>query len=144
MPTGRADPLNNLLTADGGAGFSGGGSANTLPNRFTDDSILTIAIPIADFAEDAAAPGTASTAAQAPAQAENKTKKGSWFSRKMSASGKSGGGTTSKKGEIRMVRMTRREYLAYWAKGEDGRYLPDVVEPDGGRRAWVLGKLGEL
>ena len=40
--------------------------------------------------------------------------------------------------------MTRGEYLRYWAKGEDGKFLPSVVEPAEGRRAWIQKKQAEM
>lgn len=104
-------------------GSIAGSGANTLPRKFSDDSILTIPIPVKDY-DDAE---EASPAAQQP------QKKVSWLKRRMSAQGERTGG----KGGIKMVRMTRADYLKYWAKGEDGVYLEGVVAPAEGRKEWV-------
>ena len=73
--------------------------------KFTDDSLLRVPISYADLPprEDNS---------EAPA----KEKKSSIFGK---LSGKKG----KPKEGFRMVEMTRREYLMYWAKDEKGEYI---------------------
>ena len=130
--------LASVMLSDGGGFASGSGSANFLPHRFTDESILTIPIPLADIEGDIVGGGGGDEAAADGGGGAGK-KKGNWFSRRMSGSQK-GGGKGGKR-ECRSVKMTRGEYLKYWAKGEDGKYLDSVVEPEEGRREWVRKKL---
>lgn len=123
MPNFKQDWTSSLMIGEGG-GFSTA-SPNSLPNKFTDDSILTIMIPVKDY-EDVDAQVI-----------QPEQRKGSWLSRRLSAqSGRTGG-----KSGFKSVKMTRGEYLKYWAKGEDGKYSPEVVEPPEGRKAWVMKKL---
>lgn len=112
----------------------GSGTANMLPHRFTDDSMLTIPIPAKDLEE---AMSTQETAGPVYHEEQKKSSARSWFRRKSSAQKERMGG----KGGITMVKMTRGEYLRFWAKGEDGRYLEGVVAPAEGRREWVRRKM---
>lgn len=84
-----------------------------LPVRFTDDSLLRVPISYADLP-------LPETDSEAPA----KEKKSSIFGK---LSGKKG----KLKERFRMVEMTRREYLMYWAKNEKGEYIG--TEPEGSR-----------
>ncbi|KAF7193170.1 hypothetical protein HII31_05514 [Pseudocercospora fuligena] len=46
---------------------------------------------------------------------------------------------TSKKEdeEPKMVAMSQEDYLRYWAKDDNGKYLPSVEEPPQGRVEWL-------
>ncbi|KAJ9626995.1 hypothetical protein H2203_003455 [Taxawa tesnikishii (nom. ined.)] len=127
MPKHAHDPYTSIMA---GGTFSTAG-ANTLPIRFTDDSIITVPINLADLNDGA----DNSNGPVAGLSAASK-KEGSWISRKL-RSGK------SKEASFISVKMTRRDYLQHWAKGEDGKYLEGVVEPPGGRREWAMGKWKE-
>lgn len=39
------------------------------------------------------------------------------------------------------VSMSRDDYIAYWAKDDDGKLLPDVRDPDQGRVEWLRHQL---
>ena len=101
-----------------------------LPVKFTDDSKIKIAIPYADLP-----PRLTS-----PSDDQDQSRKKSFVGRlgsKLSLPGKNGDGNgegTNKRG-FRMIEMTRREYLMYWAKDEQGRYIG--TEPKGkGAEIW--------
>lgn len=128
MPEYKHDFASNMYI-DGGISGSG---ANTLPHKFSDDSILTIPIPVKDYDND-----DDDGVDEAKA---NKPQKVSWLKRRMSAQAERTGG----RGGIKMVRMTRGEYLQYWAKGENGKYLDGVVAPPEGRKEWVRRHLGAV
>ncbi|GME53097.1 hypothetical protein GTA08_BOTSDO05428 [Neofusicoccum parvum] len=97
--------------------FTGGGAPNLLPFRFTDDSIINVPIPLEDLEDEPEerAPGT--------------ERRSSWMGRigrKMAG---------KEKQKIRNVKMTRGEYLKYWAKDEHGNYVG--TEPEGmGKEIW--------
>ena len=130
MPKRDHDNVSGMLLGDGGGGLGGMSPGNTLPFRYTDASIVTIPIPHKDLeASTVAAPASASPPAE--------QKKGSWFSRRQSSS------KEKAKGGITSVKMTRGDYLKYWVKGEDGKYLDSVVEPEGGRAEWVRRQMEE-
>ncbi|KAK5110029.1 hypothetical protein LTR85_001796 [Meristemomyces frigidus] len=40
-------------------------------------------------------------------------------------------------GDFKIVMMSRDDCLAYWAKGEDGQFLPTVETPPEGRKEWM-------
>lgn len=109
-----------------GHGFGTTAVANTLPFKYTDASIITIPITISDL------PGEPLPGENPPIPDPPPEKKGGFF-RRLSASHSS----EKTKKEIKAVKMTRGEYLKYWAKDEKGQYKADVVEPPGGRREWV-------
>ncbi|KAL8668891.1 MAG: hypothetical protein Q9168_006500 [Polycauliona sp. 1 TL-2023] len=98
-----------------------------LPQKFTDDSIIAVPIrlsaledPLAGSDGDSAGKGSAG-----PDQQQRRRSSSSKFIQKLKGGGK--------KDDFKMVNMTRREYLMYWAKDEEGRYIG--TEPEGeGRR----------
>ncbi|KAI9709621.1 MAG: hypothetical protein M1812_007669 [Candelaria pacifica] len=116
--TGRPMPqYSPSALASGFHGPLGGEAVQHLPMKFTDESIITVPIPIDE---------------PSPCPETNIIKEGkkSWVS-------KLGDSIKGKKsqGKFRMVRMTRGEYLKYWAKDEEGRYIG--TEPEGmGRELW--------
>jgi hypothetical protein len=63
----------------------------------------------------------------APIKAEKKT---GFLSKVLGKGGRKDDG-------LKVVEMSRGEYLKYWAKGEDGKFLDSVVEPPGERGEWV-------
>lgn len=98
------------MYAEGGGFGDSGAGANLLPPAFTDKSLVRIPIKLKDLNPN-------------PVQ-EAPKKKG--FFRKSS----------SAQDEIKVVMMSRGDYLKYWAKGEDGNFLPSVEEPPEGRQRW--------
>ena len=106
--------MPNFLAGDGGAGFGmGSAGANLLPPAYTDKSLVRIPIKMSDVD---------------PCDVKPVKKRG--FFRRLSDGPNQGD-------EIKVVMMSRGDYLKYWAKGEDGRFLPSVEEPPEGRKEWV-------
>ncbi|KAL0262442.1 hypothetical protein SLS55_001410 [Diplodia seriata] len=98
--------------------FSGSGAPNLLPFRFTDESIINVPIP----AEDLEDPESESH----PPATERRSSWMAKLGRKLGNKGKQ---------PILNVKMTRGEYLKYWAKDENGNYVG--TEPEGeGKRIW--------
>ena len=115
--------------------------------KFTDDSLIKVAIPYKDLPP----PGSSSSSTASfvvpsggndprPEQTTRKKslvgKLGSRFSLSSpSSSSSSSDKSENKKAGFRMIEMTRREYLMYWAKDEQGRYIG--TEPKGrGAEIW--------
>ncbi|OJD36818.1 uncharacterized protein BKCO1_9000169 [Diplodia corticola] len=97
--------------------FTGSGAPNLLPVRFTDKSMINVPIPAADLWDGSE-----------PVPQPNE-RRSSWIAKL----GKKLG--TKEKQKIVNVKMTRGEYLKYWAKDEDGNYVG--TEPRGeGKRIW--------
>ncbi|KAL8649291.1 MAG: hypothetical protein Q9226_005638 [Calogaya cf. arnoldii] len=93
-----------------------------LPQKFTDESVLVIPVPLSALeAEEASAPKGDNKEPQRRSSLFGKLKKG----------GEMKGG---KKDGFKMVEMTRGEYLKYWAKDEEGRYIGTEPEGQGARR----------
>jgi len=42
---------------------------------------------------------------------------------------------------MKIVAMSRGDYLKYWVKGEDGEFKDSVVEPPEGRAEWLANAL---
>ena len=127
MPTYTPSALANTAT-----GTSVAEAPQFLPVKFTDDSILTIPIPLSKLYPSAVGSNNIDTQNQNPVQQER---------RRWSVFGKSGGKEEKDKGGFKMVKMTRREYLMYWAKDEQGRYIG--TEPEGDGRKLLLER-GEI
>ncbi|KAL8663692.1 MAG: hypothetical protein Q9202_003638 [Teloschistes flavicans] len=104
-----------------------------LPQKFTDDSILTIPIP---WSALAFSPSSLSTPDPISPTTTPTNKSKSSILAKLKP-----GKEKRKKEGFRMVRMTRREYLAYWAKDEQGRYIGTEAE---GERLRRLRERGEI
>lgn len=86
-----------------------GEAPQMLPWKFTDEDYMNVPIPIKD--DDAAEKGPVDYGS---------SRKGSFMGRlglKMAGKGE------KKKEKFRMVRMTRGEYLAKWARDEEGNYI---------------------
>jgi hypothetical protein len=126
------DSLSNTVS---GESFLVG--ANTLPPGYTDNSLVYIPIKTALYL----APATTQ-----PQEAENDVKrspprKGSALSR-LSSKLSSGIATkTDDADDMKIVAMSRGDYLKYWAKGENGEFKDGVVEPPGGRAEWLANAL---
>jgi len=112
----KHDPFTNMMP-DGGMAGAG---ANLLPPGFTDNSQVSIPIKMSDLEDE-------------PVKPPPEVKKSGLFGKLSKGFGR--GGRSSQ--EIKVVQMSRGDYLKYWAKGEDGQYLPNVVEPPMGRKEWV-------
>lgn len=112
---------NMMLAIGGGLGAFTGAGGNTLPPGYTDRSLVRIPI------KESSIEGEPTV----------KPEKKSSFLRRLSGivQDKTGGE------EITMVTMSRGDFLKYWAKGEDGQFLPNVVAPPEGRREWVRRQL---
>lgn len=125
------DTLSNTLC---GESFLIG--ANTLPPGYTDTSLVHIPIKTAEYL----------TTTPPSQHAENEVKreqpkKGSVFSRLSSKISGGASGSGKDDGGLKIVAMSRGEYLKYWAKGEDGKFRDGVVEPEGGRAKWLANAL---
>lgn len=118
----QLDNLTNIMMSDGGGfGAAGQTGAKLLPPGFTDKSLVHIPVKLSDIEGSSEQP-----------------KKKTSFLRKLShaVAGNSDGGEA-----IKVIMMSRGDYLKYWAKGEDGNFLPNVEEPPEGRQEWVRKQL---
>ncbi|GAM86327.1 hypothetical protein ANO11243_043410 [Dothideomycetidae sp. 11243] len=117
--------LASLNTGD--AGFAGGAAgsagANVAPRKFTGGSVIKVPVRKADLV----------SSGQDDAVPQQKEKKGLFSLKK---------GKKEDLGFV-MVPMSSDEYKAFFAKGDDGAWLPDVVEPPGGRAEWVRKRMEE-
>ncbi|KAL8895325.1 MAG: hypothetical protein Q9192_003702, partial [Flavoplaca navasiana] len=88
-----------------------------LPQKFTDDSILKIPIPVSDPSDptDISNPSPSTSPSTLPAANNKETPRRLSILRKLKGKDKKG-----EKRDFVMVDMTRREYLMYWAKDEEG------------------------
>lgn len=110
--------------------------ANTLPPGYTDSSLVHIPIKTALYL----APTTQSHDGENDVK-HSSPRKGSVLSR---LSSKLHGGIASNNTDVdgmKIVAMSRGDYLQYWAKGEDGGFKEGVVEPPGGRAEWLTNAL---
>jgi hypothetical protein len=91
-------------------------AAQHLPFRYTDETYINIPIPIEE--DDWNSNGTKSNEYNPiTTDEDSKKRKGSWV-------GKLGRKLTGKTDQkFKIVRMTRGEYLAKWARDEDGNYI---------------------
>ncbi len=90
-----------------------------LPVRFTDESILNIPIPYKDlFPIDELDNKHDDSNNHGPVHTGKESRRSSIFGKL-----KSGLKEKKQKEGFRLVKMTRREYLMYWAKDEQGRYI---------------------
>jgi hypothetical protein len=126
------DSLSNILSGNG-FGACGVG-ANTLPPGYTDSSLVHIPIKTAAYlAPTSATQNLGNDVKHSPPRKAH----GSVFSR---LSSKISGGVAShndEADELRIVAMSRGDYLRYWAKGNDGKFKEGVVEPPEGRAEWL-------
>ena len=67
--------------------------------------------------------------------------KGSAFSRFSSKLQNGIATKTNDADEMKIVAMSRGDYLRYWAKGADGNFKDNVVEPPEGRAEWLANAL---
>jgi len=118
------DTATNVMLGDGGGFASTTAGANLLPPGYTDRSLVRIPIKLADVGGQDAIQGTA----------EIKAEKKRGFLSKL---------TTKKdaRDDMKVVMMSRGDYLKYWAKGPDGKYLDTVLEPPEGRQEWFRQQL---
>jgi hypothetical protein len=125
------DALSNMFCAES---FQARG--NTLPPGYTDSSLVHIPIKTAEYLS----PKASQDPENDPIKRE--PKKASVFSR-LSSKISHGSSSSSKHAahDLRVVSMSRGDYLKYWAKGEDGEFLDSVVEPPGGRAEWLTNAL---
>lgn len=89
--------------------MSGSAGANLLPPAYNDNSLVRIPIRMSDVDETEIRP----------------MKKRGLFGRKSSSAV-----------DMKVVMMSQGDYLKYWAKGEDGNFLPTVQVPPEGRKEW--------
>lgn len=121
------DTFSNMMT-DGsfGDGMSG---ANLLPPGYTDSSLVHIPIKVGEYLSPTRSPSIGNDVKR------EQPRKGSVWSRiSHTVSGDSKGKTED---GLRIVQMSRGDYLKYWAKGEDGEFREGVVEPPEGRAEWL-------
>ena len=114
MPKYKYSALENMVCGDWS-----NVSPQFLPVRFTDDSILNIPIPYKDlFPTDHLDIKMDDTSCSGPVHV-GKARRRSSILEKLKGSGRA----KKDKGGFRLVKMTRREYLMYWAKDEAGNYI---------------------
>jgi hypothetical protein len=128
------DSISGTVSGDGfGAGNVG---ANTLPPGYTDTSLVHIPIKTAQYLTTTpATENLGNDVKQSP------PKKGGVLSR---LSSKISGGVASHNDDadgLKIVAMSRGEYLKYWAKGDDGTFKEGVMEPPEGRAEWLANAL---
>ncbi|CAO1602104.1 hypothetical protein XANCAGTX0491_005735 [Xanthoria calcicola] len=105
-----------------------------LPQQFTDDSVLLIPIPVSALRVATPPPSTSrkkTTEEETTPQPQQRRLSSSSSSKLMN---RLRGEKKKKKEEFKMVEMTRGEYLRYWAKDEEGRYIGTEPEGEGVRR----------
>lgn len=118
------DSHSGMMLGDGGGFAAPGVGANLLPPGYTDKSRVRIPIKRVDFEDVPPDQGS-----------DIKTeKKGGLFS-KFSSKRKEAND------DIVVVMMSRGDYLKYWAKGADGKFLDSVIEPPEGRKEWMRKQL---
>lgn len=121
------DNLSNLVS-----GESSQVGANTLPPGYTDSSLVHIPIKTGHYLNPASTLGNDVKREQ--------PRKGSILSKLSNKL--AGHGSSEKDGdEMKIVAMSRGDYLKYWAKGEDGEFRDSVVEPPEGRAEWLQNAL---
>jgi len=104
--------------------MAGGGMAGgVLPPGLDENTLVNVPVKMSDL----------EYVPLAPTGQESRERKTS-FLRKVSSALKS---PASSHKEVQIIQMTRGEYLKYWIKGEDGYFLPSVVEPPEGRKKWI-------
>lgn len=97
--------------------FTGSGVPNLLPFRFTDNSIINVPIPAEELEDETENPIPATE------------RRSSWIEKVGKKLGR------KEKQKIVNLKMTRGEYLKYWAKDGDGNYIG--TEPqEMGKRMW--------
>jgi hypothetical protein len=127
------DTLSNTIS-----GESFHAVTNTLPPGYTDNSLVHIPIKTAAYLTPATQTHSENV--------ENDVKrppppKASVLSR-LSSKLQSGIATkTNDANDMKIVAMSRGDYLKYWAKGEDGNFKDSVVEPPEGRAEWLANAL---
>lgn len=125
------DSLSNTVS---GESFLVG--ANTLPPGYTDSSLVHIPIKTAAYL----APSTQLQDAENDVK-RSPPRRGSALSR-LSSKLSSGIATkTNDADDMKIVAMSRGDYLKYWAKGENGEFKEGVVEPPEGRAEWLANAL---
>ena len=114
MPKYKASTLVAMANSD-----CPNGAPQHLPVRFTDNSILSIPIPYKDLSP------TDRLDSQSDESNDNGPIHAGEERRRSSIFGKLKETNKDKKGKagFRLVKMTRREYLMYWAKDEAGKYI---------------------
>lgn len=107
--------------------------ANTLPPGYTDNSLVHIPIKTGEYLHAA----TPTTSSEPPGDIKReKSGKGVWEKISKRVSGSHDGGKKDG-GGLKVVAMSRGDYLKYWAKGEDGKFKAGVIEPEEGRAEWL-------
>jgi hypothetical protein len=123
----------------GGFGMATVG-ANILPPGYTDKSLVRIPIRESDLGAEAQEPEPETSDIYSPEI--QVTKKGVFGGLFKGMKGKAmSSRQKQREGGFQMVMMSRGDYLKHWAKGDDGKFLPSVVEPPEGRRAWLKRQL---
>ena len=147
IPTGadrKHDHHTNMMMAEGGGGLSmGGAGANLLPPGYTDKTMVRIPIREADLEpepEPAAQEYQYSDTASPEVQTSS-SRKGSFGGMFNNLKKSISARQRERESGFQMVDMTRGDYLKYWVKGKDGKFLDSVQEPPEGRREWVCYEL---
>lgn len=103
----------------------------------TPQQVLIVQIPREDIFDEVPTPSEAYDD-DGPIKGLEKKPKSSWWKRQISPQLK------DKSGKTVGIRMTKEEFMAYFARDEKtGDYKKGVVEPPEGRRAWLQKRLPE-
>lgn len=119
------DHFSGMMLGDGGGFGTTSAGANLLPPGYTDKSLVRIPIKMSDVH------GTEDTSHGTDIKVE---KKGGLFGRFSSK-------RREANNDIKVVMMSRGDYLKYWAKDDKGNFLDSVVEPPEGRAEWLRQQL---
>ncbi|KAF2834624.1 hypothetical protein M501DRAFT_513474 [Patellaria atrata CBS 101060] len=112
----RHDPISNILPPA------------TPISQLNDDSIMSVAIPLSHLEAPAPAQDLSS-----PIVNEKKSLSGiiSKLAKPLRSSS-----STSSKDDLRIIRMTKKEYLQYWATDGEGNYIGSEPDEEVGKEIW--------
>jgi hypothetical protein len=129
------DSLSNTTNT----GFISNVGANTLPPGYTDTSLVHIPIKTGQYLNHNHNHHQQTESASDPPSEIKRPKpsKGVWERLSKRMSGSHDSRNKSDDEGLKVVAMSRGDYLKYWAKGEDGEFKAGVVEPEGGRADWL-------
>jgi hypothetical protein len=129
---------DNLSNMNAGVGCWNVG-ANTLPPGYTDTSLVHIPIKTGEYLKNHHYHQSTDSTLEPPSEIKREKSGGVWqkISRRVSGSHE-GSSSKSDDGGLKVVAMSRGDYLKYWVKGDDGKFKAGVVEPEEGRAEWLV------
>ena len=130
---------DNLSNMNAGVGCWNVG-ANTLPPGYTDTSLVHIPIKTGEYLKNYQHhQQSTESGLEPPSEIKREKSGGVWqkISKRVSGSHE-GSSSKSDDGGLKVVAMSRGDYLKYWVKGDDGKFKAGVVEPEEGRAEWLV------